>query len=500
MSIQLRRYPLWINGQSIGPTDESPYISIQAPHTGEIVARAGLANESQLALAIEAAYRLRRVMKETSLHARAEVLLAISHQITSSFAEALENVIVEEAGKPRSLARAEVQRAGVTFRLASEEARRWRGSLLALEGEQAAVGFSEAELRRVPRGVVFAISPFNFPLNLAAHKVAPAIAVGAPVLLKPPHQAPGACDLLMQIWEGVVKDWNARFPSDPIPLAALQTFQAPPALLEKVVQDERIAVVSFTGSDRVGWRLKSLAPKKQVLLELGGNASVIVHSDADLELALARCVYGAFAYAGQICISVQKIWVHSSLYNDFKVKLKSRIESIQPAEPGDSRAMMGPLIDASSHRRILTWKEDALSKGATLFVEGSLPDELSGRDRYLSPFVLENVPKGTFFDCDELFGPGVAISSYESIDELLIQLNESRFGLQGGVFTNDPVVVRTLFENWEVGGLIVNEVPTWRVDSLPYGGTKDSGTGREGPKYAMEDYSELRVKVEKRRK
>ena len=496
MSMQLRRYPLWLKGSAVHQSGENEVLSVLSPATGVEVSRASLASELMIEELIQASLSAFHEFRRTSRFARAEVLLEISRQISTRYAEAFEDLIVEEAGKPRVLARAEVQRAAVTFRLASEEARRWGTETLPLDGESAAKGYSDAEIRKVPRGVVFGITPFNFPLNLAAHKIAPALAVGASVILKPPHQAPGACDLLLQIWEGVVKDWNSKNVGPALPLAALQLVHAEPRLLEKIVVDPRVQVISFTGSDSVGWKLRGLGYKKQVLLELGGNASVIVHQDADLDLAVSRCLYGAFAYSGQICISVQKIWVHDSVYEVFKKRFIEGVKALQVGAPESIGTWVGPLIDIASADRVRQWRDEAIRRGATLVAQHDLPIDLG--PQYVAPFILEAVPSGVRFECDELFGPGVALEVYRSIPEVIEQINQSRFGLQGGVFTQDSRVVQYCFEEWEVGGLLVNEVPTWRVDSLPYGGTKDSGTGREGPRFAMEDFCELRVKVEKR--
>jgi glyceraldehyde-3-phosphate dehydrogenase (NADP+) len=386
--------------------------------------------------------------------------------------------ICDQAGKPIALAQAEVERALATFRLAADEARRITGDVLPLDLAPASRG-RWGMTRRFPRGVVTGIVPFNFPLNLAAHKLAPALAAGCSIILKPPPQAPGPTVRLGEIAA------EAGLPAGAVNVILPSVENAAP-----LVDDPRVAVLSFTGSADVGWKLKARAPRKQVILELGGNAAVIIDETADLDHAAARCAVAGFAYAGQVCIKAQRLFVHRAVYPAFREKfLEAVARIVKVGEPRDPKVLCGPVIDDAAADRIEAWVEDALSDGARRL----LPQER--RERLISPIVLEEVPRESRVSCDEVFGPVVILAPVDDFAEGIARVNDSPYGLQAGVFTNDMRHALRAFESIEAGGVIVNEASTFRVDAMPYGGTKASGFGREGLHYAIKEMTELRLLV-----
>jgi len=331
-------------------------------------------------------------------------------------------------------------------------------------------------VRRFPVGPVLAITPFNFPLNLVAHKLAPALAAGCTIVVKPAPQAP-LCALLLA---ECVQEAGA-------PAGAVAVLPCTVAQAEGMVRDERFRMLSFTGSTAVGWKLKSISGRKRVALELGGNAGVIVHADANLELAADRSAQGGFGYAGQTCISVQRIFVHRSVEKKFSDLLVERVKALVVGDPLDPKTDVGPLISRGAAERVEEWVTDAIAAGARA---------LCGRRRHDSifdPTVLVDTKPEMAVNCQEIFGPVVTVTPYDSFDEALWRINDSPYGLQAGVFTRDLASVFRAFEQIEVGGLMINEVPTFRVDTMPYGGSKQSGMGREGPRYAIEEMTEPRL-------
>jgi len=370
-----------------------------------------------------------------------------------------------------------VARAVFTFRWAAEEALRIVGEVLPLDLEPGSEG-RLALTRRVPRGPALLISPFNFPLNLVAHKVAPAIAVGAPYVHKPASCARRVADELGRL---VVE---SGWPAEAMAVAKLGGDAA-----EALVKDERFGLLSFTGSGEVGWRLKSLAGKKAVLLELGGNAGVFVDEGADLELAAARCAWGGNAYAGQVCIKVQRIFVLDKVYARFKALLLDKVAGLKLGDPWDEKTDVGPLITQAEAERVESWVEEAVSAGAKTLCGGRRKGDL------FEPTILEDVPERCRVSCDEVFGPVTTLAPVPSAEEGLRRMAQSRYGLQAGIFTKDLSAVLRFWERLPVGGLIVNDVPTFRSDAMPYGGTKDSGIGREGVRYSMEEFTERRTLV-----
>lgn len=469
--------PLYVGGRW---ADETPTFDVVNPYTGDRVAQVHKAERATVEEAIARAVESFAETRRLPTYERGEILLGISRRIAER-AEEFARTIALEAGKPIRDARAEVARAVSTFRIASEEARRFGGELLPLDITPAAVR-RVGLTRRFPRGPVAAISPFNFPLNLACHKVAPAIAVGCPVVLKPASKVPLTALLLAEVV--AESGW---------PAGAFSVLPADRQVGDLLVTDPRFAVLSFTGSPAVGWDMKARAgAKKKVVLELGGNAGMIVDETADLEHAARRGAVGAFSYAGQVCISVQRIFVLSRVRDRFLDAFLRQVASLRLGDPLDESTDVGPMIDDESAARTREWVEEAVAAGATLLA-GGRPDP--DRPRMFPPTVLADVPRGLRIECEEAFAPVVLVERVDTFEEALRRVNDSRFGLQAGVFTNDQRHVWQAFETLEVGGVIVNDAPSFRVDSMPYGGVKDSGFGREGLRYAMEDMTEIRVLV-----
>jgi glyceraldehyde-3-phosphate dehydrogenase (NADP+) len=459
---------------------------IRSPWNSQTVATVHLADAALLEEAIAAAHAAFPVFRRTSRFLRSRLLAEMASRIEQNRAALVESMILE-AGKPSALSDVEVSRAVQTFTVASEEAKRLGGDVVPMDWDAGGRAYSPAVSLWIPRGPVLGISPFNFPLNLVAHKVAPALAVGAPIIVKPAPQAPGASSILARIFEESADAVSNS--SEQVPLAAFQWVQASNEVVALAVRDPRMAVLSFTGSDRVGWTLQQQATRKRVLLELGGNAAVIVHSDADLERAASRCAYGAFAYAGQICISVQRIFVQESVLPRFRDLLLAEVAKIRSGDPADPTTLVGPIIDSGQADRIMSWIDDAKKAGARVLVGGGRHGNV------IEATVLEGVASDQKLVCEEAFGPVATLSSYRDFGDAIEQANASRFGLQAGVFTDSAKLIRMATEELEVGGILVNEIPTYRADHMPYGGVKDSGLGREGLRYAMEEFCERRTVV-----
>lgn len=409
-------------------------------------------------------------------HARAKILAAAAAAVERD-AEAFARLIVEEVRKPLKDARREAARAVMTLRIASEEASRIRGEVLPLDLDEASEG-RWAVARRFPRGPALFITPFNFPLNLVAHKVAPAIAVGLPFVLKPDPRAPKTAARLLETL--IAAGW---------PPEACALASGPVPALEALVRDPRFRILSFTGSTAVGWRLKTLAPRAHCVLELGGDAGVFVGADADLPWAAARCAWGAYAFAGQSCVSVQRILVEKSAHAEFRKLLVRNIQELKVGDPADETTDVGPLIDEAAAVRVEAWLKEAVEGGAKLWTGGP-------RDgAFLPPALVEGVPETAKLACEEAFGPVATLEAVDSRERALDRLAAGRFGLQAGVFTNDLAFVQRAYARLPVGGLIVNDVPTWRSDAAPYGGVRESGSGREGVRSAVEEYTEVRTLV-----
>jgi acyl-CoA reductase-like NAD-dependent aldehyde dehydrogenase len=462
---------LVIGGNRVQAPGGDPVVN---PYTGETIAEVPQASRDQVVLAVEAAAGAFPTFSAWPAHRRASLLMAIAEGVSARRGE-LADSIVAEAGKPVTQALGEVDRAVTTFTVASEEAKRLGGEVVPADTTPA--GEHHLALwRRFPLGPVSAISPFNFPLNLVAHKLAPAFAVGAPVVLKPPVQAPLTSLMLAEI----VAQAGA-------PEGAFTVVPCAPEAAEPLVTDDRMKVLSFTGSDRVGWQLKAKAGKKRVLLELGGNAAVIVGKDADLKAAAARIAYGGFAYAGQVCISVQRVLVHTDVYDPFLEQLLAATAALPVGDPRDPRTVVGPVIDDGAARRVLEWVEEARAGGARVAAGGTREGNV------LAPIVLTDAPPSAKVSCAEVFGPVVTVTPFATFEEAVARVNDSPYGLQAGVYTRDLDDALYAFHHLDVGGVLVGDVPTFRLDHLPYGGNRDSGLGREGVRYAMEEITERRL-------
>jgi glyceraldehyde-3-phosphate dehydrogenase (NADP+) len=449
-------------------------IEILSPGTGQVVGSTYRATAADAEQAIASATRAFKKTRKMGGFERQIVLQGISAGIQKN-REELARIMALEAGKPLKASRVEVDRAVFTFAVAAEEAVRIGGEYLPLDWQASTAG-RWGIVRRFPLGPIAAITPFNFPINLVAHKLAPAIAAGCSIVHKPAPQTPLTAMRLGQIIE------EAGWPAGALNVLPLSNEDA-----GKVVSDDRIKLLSFTGSTAVGWALKQKAGKKRVVLELGGNAAVIVCADSNLDFAIERCVAGGFVYAGQTCISVQRILVEAPVYDAFLSGLVAGTRKLKVGDVLDESTDVGPLINGGAAKRVVEWIDEAVNGGAKVLCGGQ-------RDgATVTPAVLTNTKPGMRVNCMEIFGPVVTIEKFTDYGSALDSVNQSDFGLQAGLFTRDFKRIGQAFETLEVGGLMVGEVPTFRIDHMPYGGVKDSGLGREGLRYAIEEMTEPRL-------
>ena len=455
-------------------------IEVRHPYDGALVAEVELAGPEQVEAAVAAASAVRAQAAALPAHARAEALSHVSTRLGER-AEEVARLITAESGKPLMWSRVEVARAAATFRWAAEEARRWSGELQRLDTDAGGSG-RMAVVRRFPRGPVLGISPFNFPLNLVAHKVAPAIAVGTPIVLKPAPKTPLSALLLAEILD-----------ETGLPGGMTTVLVVPDAAAPALVADPRLPVVSFTGSGPVGNAIREAVPHKHVTLELGGNAAALVCADwgseADLDFAAARIATFANYQAGQSCIAVQRVLVDTSVYDAVVSRLVKAVGALRVGDPSDEATEVGPLIDEAAARRVEAWVDEAVEAGGRLLT-GGVRDGSS-----YAPTVLADVPDDARVLRDEVFGPVLVVAPFDGLDDGLAKVNDSRFGLQAGVFTHDVQVAFRAHHELEVGGVVIGDVPSYRADQMPYGGAKESGVGREGVRYAMEDFTYERVLV-----
>lgn len=482
--MSLIHHKLWLKGEwQLGPDSAK----IHSPYDQSIVAKVALASMEQLDASLQAIAACDHQFRRSSRFARSLLLQQMALGLQKRRSDLVQSLI-SEAGKPRQLADVEVTRAIQTFTLAAEECKRLGGEIIPVDLDAAGRAFEPMQCRFVARGPVLAITPFNFPLNLVAHKVAPAFAVGAAVLLKPPPQAPGAATILAEVFADAVQSHDAI--NKEIPLAAFQVIHCSNEVISRAVDDPRITILSFTGSDKVGWFLQSKAIGKKIALELGGNAAVIIDEDADIARAATRCAFGGFAYAGQICISVQRILIHEAVYDKFIQAFISEVRKIAVGNPADATTIVGPVINQDAKTRIMGWIEEAKRDGAKVLVGGASDGNI------IQPTVLTDVKSTHKVSCEEVFGPVVTVQAFKTFSDALALCNASKFGLQAGVFTDSSRNIQRAFEELEVGGIIINEIPTFRADNMPYGGVKGSGLGREGVRYTMEEYCERKALVQ----
>ena len=471
------RYPLYLANAALQPNED---LAVTDKFTGEVATRVALADPELIDQGIAAAVQAARPMAEMAAYERQAVLSHCVSRFTER-AEELALALCVEAGKPIKDSRGEVGRLIDTFRIAAEESVRITGEVQPLDISPRARGY-QGMWKRVPVGPCSFISPFNFPLNLAAHKIAPAIAVGCPFVMKPASRTPLGAIIIGEV-----------LAETDLPKGAFSILPASRAGADLFTTDDRLKLLSFTGSPEVGWDLKARAGKKKVVLELGGNAAVIVDRDADLNDAAARIIFGAFYQSGQSCIGVQRILIHTSVYEELKALLIERAEALVCGDPRDEATFIGPMIDESEARRLEAWIAEARSLGARLLCGGQREGAM------LQATLLEDVPAGCRIRDEEAFGPVAILDRWEDFEAALEAVNDSRFGLQAGIFTRDLEKMLLAWDRLEVGGVVIGDVPSYRVDNMPYGGVKDSGLGREGIRFAMEDMTEIRNLVIRRR-
>jgi acyl-CoA reductase-like NAD-dependent aldehyde dehydrogenase len=463
---------LLLGGERI---ETGAWVEVRSPYSGEPVGRVARAGAAEARRAVEAAVSAMR--EPLPAHKRAEILVRVAGALGKRQEEAAQTISAE-AGKPLKAARVEAARAMSTFTFAAVEARKLAGEMVPMDAAQAGTGKLGFTLRQ-PIGVVGAISPFNFPLNLVAHKIAPALAAGCAVVLKPASQTPFSALLLAELETeaGLPPGW-------------LNVLVGPAAEIGDVlVEDERVRAITFTGSSAVGWKLAERAPRKRVNLELGNATPVVVAADADLDDAAAKLAANAFSFAGQSCISVQRVYVERSAYDDLVARFLPRVEALVVGDPADEATDVGPLIDRDARDRVLAWIEEAGAAGAEILTGGELEGEL------LRPTVIANAGPGLKVSCEEVFGPICTVTAYDTLDEAIELANGTRYGLQAGIFTSNVKTALEAARRLEFGGVTVNEAPTFRSDQMPYGGVKDSGNTREGPAYAVRELTEERLVV-----
>lgn len=466
-------YKFFVNGEWRTSTRK---IKVTNPFNDEVVGEVYLASPQDLEDAVISAQNAFEKTRELPSYKRAEILEFISNEIARRRDE-FALMITKEMGKPILFSRAEVDRAIFTFKIASEEAKRINGEIIPLD----LASHSEKRIgliKRFPIGVILAITPFNFPLNLVAHKVAPAIASGNAIILKPSSQAPIVSVMLTEIIE------KSGYPSGAFNLVPCKSDE-----IEFLVRDERIKMVTFTGSSDIGWKLKNIAGKKRITLELGGNAAAVVEPDANLNFAAKRIALGSFGQAGQSCIAVQRIYAHKDIYSEFEKRLIEETKNLKVGNPFEPDTIVGPLVDEDAAIKTESWVNEAVQNGAKILIGGK-------RNRtFYDPTILIDVKPDMKVSCQEIFAPVVTLEKYNSFEEAIEMVNNSRYGLQAGIFTNNLKKIFYAFEKVEVGGVVINDYPTYRIDHMPYGGVKDSGFGREGLRYAIEEMTELKLMV-----
>jgi glyceraldehyde-3-phosphate dehydrogenase (NADP+) len=468
----MKHYYLYAAGSFIQTKD---ILKVKEKYTDEYFAEVCMADEKILEECIQKAVGVENEMSELSSGAKYKILKQISDAIFEN-RKTLAEIIAMEAGKPLKYALIEAERASQTFIIAAEEAKRIYSEILSLDW------FSdlrkEAVVKLFPVGTVAGITPFNFPLNLVAHKLAPAIAAGCPIILKPASATPVSSLELAAIIN-----------KTDLPKSAFSVLPMSHIVSKPLIEDERIKKISFTGSPEVGWEMKTRCRKKRITLELGGNAAAVVTPSADFEEAVAKCVTGAFAYSGQVCIHTQRIFVHESIYDNFVRKFVERTSKLKYGNPLETDTDISVMIDETNAIRVENWINEAVISGAKVLIGGKRTGS------YLDPTVLTNTHKDMKVRKEEIFGPVVCIEKYLNFDEAIDLVNDSRFGLQSGVFTNNIQEMNIAFTKIKAGGIMINESPTFRMDHMPYGGLKESGFGKEGVKYAIFEMSDMKILV-----
>ena len=466
-----KNYKMYLAGKWV---DRKEKIEVENPYDDSLVGRVASASKDDMTHAIEQAHKAFEKTRDLPSYKREQSCLLVAEALEHQ-SERFARMISLEVGKAIKDARGEVARAVGVFRLAAEEAKRTGGEIMDLdwsEGTDGRMGL----IRRYPVGVVAGIAPFNFPLNLVAHKIAPAIASGNTIVLKPAPKTPIVALMLAQFLD------KTDYPKGAISVLPSSNEAAAP-----LIHDDRVKVISFTGSDRVGWWMKEQAGRKKVVLELGGNAGVAIADDADLDYAVERILYGAFASAGQSCISVQRIYVHEKIHDRFMAMLIPRVKKLKVGNPLDDKTDIGTLVNTTAVENTKAILDEAVKGGAKILTGGK------ARGRLFQPTLLTDVKKSMGVCTREAFAPLATISTYKDFKKVVAEINDSDFGLQAGIFTNRMNDVFYAFKQLDVGGLVVNDIPTFRADQQPYGGVKNSGVGREGVRYAIEDMTEIKI-------
>jgi acyl-CoA reductase-like NAD-dependent aldehyde dehydrogenase len=472
MATTVTEKPLLIAGEWV---ETGEWQEVRSPYSGEVVGRVAKAGADETRRAVDAAAA---AMEEPlPAHKRAEILVRVAGALGRRHDE-VARLISDEAGKPMKAARVEASRAMSTYTFSAVEARKLAGAMVPMDASQAGEGKLAFTLRR-PLGVVGAISPFNFPLNLVAHKIAPSLAAGCAVVLKPAAQTPLSALLLAELEDeaGLPPGW-------------LNVVVGPSSEIgDVVVEDDRVKVITFTGSSGVGWKLAERSPRKRVNLELGNSTPLIVEADADLDAAVAATAQHGFSFAGQSCISIQRVYVQDGVYDNFVAALLPKVEALTLGDPADEETDVGPVIDEDARDRILEWVDEARSGGAEILTGGDLDGDL------IRPTVIANADAELKVSCQEVFGPVVTLNRYRTLDEAIELANGTEFGLQAGIFTGSIRTAMRAAQELEFGGVTVNEAPTFRADQMPYGGVKESGNTKEGPAYAVRELTDERVVV-----
>lgn len=466
-------YPYYLASE---PHYANTDLDVTNKYTGEVATKVAMADADTIDKAIAAAEEAQPAMAAMAPFERQAVLEQCVKRFTER-ADELAQALCIEAGKPIKDAKGEVSRLIDTFKIAAEESVRINGEVVNLEISARAKGY-QGMTKKVPIGPCSFISPFNFPLNLAAHKVAPAIAAGCTFVLKPASRTPIGALIIGEV-----------LAETDLPKGAFSILPCSRDGADLFTTDERLKLLSFTGSPDVGWALKAKAGKKPVVLELGGNAACVVDEDADIEDAIDRVIVGAYYQSGQSCISVQRLLVHSKIYDEFKSRYVEKVKALVSGDPSNEDTFIGPMISEGEAERLHGWIEEAKEKGATILCGGTRDGAM------LEATVMENVPNDCDASAEEAFGPLSILVPFDDYDEALEEVNNSRYGLQAGVFTRDIYKAHKAWDVLDVGGVVIGDVPSWRVDNMPYGGVKDSGLGREGIRYAIEDMSETRLMV-----
>jgi acyl-CoA reductase-like NAD-dependent aldehyde dehydrogenase len=468
-----KSYPYYVGNRPLAPNAN---LEVRNKYTGETATRVALADERAIDHAIALAVQATRPMAELRSYERQAVLQHCVERFKERFEEFAMALCIE-AGKPIRDSRGEVTRLIDTFRIAAEESVRPEGAVMALDISARARGYT-GMWKRVPIGPCSFISPFNFPLNLAAHKIAPAIAAGCPFVLKPASLTPVGALLIGEV-----------LAETDLPSGAFSILPCARSGARLFTEDDRLKLLSFTGSPAVGWDLKTRAGKKKVILELGGNAGCVVDSDANLEDAVQRIIFGAFYQSGQSCISVQRIYVHRSIHEEFRSRLVAATKALKMGDPKDEETFIGPIIAEEEAERIEAWIQEAVDAGAHILCGGRRTGVM------IEATLLEAVPKSAKVCAREVFGPVAVLAPFDDFDTVLDEINDSEYGLQAGIFTRDLYKAYRAWDRLEVGGVIIGDVPSWRVDHMPYGGVKNSGLGREGVPFAIEHLTEIRLMV-----